>query len=246
MKKLFTLLIATAIGTLLCFSLVSCGECEHTYGEWVVDREATESEVGERHRECTKCGDKITEEIPKLAHTHTYADAWSYDNTYHFHASTCGHASEVSGKAAHTYGEWIIDREPTEDVAGAKHRVCTVCNKIENAEIKKLPHTHKYASTWSYDGTYHWHASTCGHTDAVSDKERHDFGESGICKREDCPALHEPVRVDVTLRNFKRANGAAGFDGQNFDAGRSREFIVFEKLDCRFQVVVHIISLFRG
>lgn len=53
-------------------------------------------------------------------------------------------------------------------------------------------------------------------------------GESGIGKREDCPALHEPVRVDVTLRNFKRANGATGFDGQNFDAGRNREFIVLK------------------
>ena len=71
-------------------------------------------------------------------------------------------------------------------------------------------------------------------------------GESGIGKRKDYPALHEPVRVDVTLRNFKRANGAASFDGQNFDAGRSREFIVFEKLDCRFQVVVHTISPCRG
>ena len=194
MKKPFTLLIATAIAALLCFSLVSCGECEHTYGEWITDRTATESAVGERHRECTKCGDKIIEEIPNLTHTHTYAEAWSYDDSYHWHDSTCGH--DPIGKAAHTYGEWIVDREATEDAAGAKHRVCTVCNKIENAEIEKLPHTHKYTSAWSYDGTYHWHASTCGHTDAVSDKEKHDFGGSGICM---CGAKDESISVKVYI-----------------------------------------------
>ena len=210
MKKLFTLLIATAIGTLLCFSLVSCGECEHTYGEWITDRAATESEVGERHRECTKCGDKITEEIPKLAHTHTYAEAWSYDDTYHWHDSTCGH--DPIGKTAHTYGDWIIDREATEDAAGAKHRVCTVCDKVENVAIPELSHTHKYASTWSYDSTYHWHASTCGHTDAVIDKEKHDFGESGICK---CGAKDESISVKVyidgTLTDTLHTGLAYGF-----------------------------------
>ena len=180
MKKIFTLLFAFVLGATILFSLASCGECEHTYGEWVVDRAATDSEVGERHRECTKCGDKITEEIPKLAHTHTYADAWSYDNTYHFHASTCGHASEVSGKAAHTYGEWIVDREATENAVGAKHRMCTVCNKVENVEIPELSHTHTYAEAWSYDDSYHWHDSTCGHETVISDKAKHTY-ENEVC-----------------------------------------------------------------
>ena len=38
------------------------------------------------------------------SHSHSYADAWSYDDTYHWHAATCGH-NVVSGKAEHTYGE---------------------------------------------------------------------------------------------------------------------------------------------
>ena len=74
MKKIITFLLSAILGTLLLFALVSCGECEHTYGEWVIDREATESTAGERHRECTKCGDRVTEDIPWL-----YAQGLQYE-----------------------------------------------------------------------------------------------------------------------------------------------------------------------
>ncbi|MBO5316375.1 MAG: hypothetical protein J6B48_08105 [Clostridia bacterium] len=37
----------------------------HTYGEWVITKEATESENGLKEKTCA-CGDKITEVIPKL------------------------------------------------------------------------------------------------------------------------------------------------------------------------------------
>lgn len=36
-------------------------------------------------------------------------------------------------------------------------------------------HTHTYASTWSKDEFYHWHAATCEHTTEVKDKAEHDW-----------------------------------------------------------------------
>ena len=36
-------------------------------------------------------------------HTHTFAEEWRRDENFHWHAATCGHAEEVSGKAEHTY-----------------------------------------------------------------------------------------------------------------------------------------------
>ena len=36
------------------------------------------------------------------AHTHTFAEEWSYNDTYHWHAATCEHTEEVSGRAAHS------------------------------------------------------------------------------------------------------------------------------------------------
>ena len=46
----------------------SCGEksavAVHTYGDWVVDKPATTTEVGSRYKTCSKCGYVVTEEIP--------------------------------------------------------------------------------------------------------------------------------------------------------------------------------------
>ena len=35
------------------------------------------------------------------------------------------------------------------------------------------PHVHSFATEWTYDDTFHWHASACGHEEEVSDKEEH-------------------------------------------------------------------------
>lgn len=219
MKKI-SYLLAVLLGALLFFSLFSCGKCEHewkdatcttaktctkcgitegeplghTYGDWIVDREATETEAGAKHRICSACEKREIAEIPMLAHTHKYASEWSYDDAYHWHNSTCGH--DPAGKTAHTYGDWIVDAEATEEADGVEHRICSVCGKVETAEIAKLSHTHKYTIEWSYDDAYHWHASTCGHDDAVADKAPHDFGDTGICE---CGAREINIAVTVYI-----------------------------------------------
>ena len=43
----------------------------HTYGEWVIEKEATETETGLKIRTCSVCGDKQTEVIPKKGSTDT-------------------------------------------------------------------------------------------------------------------------------------------------------------------------------
>ncbi len=50
-------------------------------------------------------------------HTHTFASEWTADDTYHWHAATCEHTTEVSDKAAHNF----------------ENDVCTVCQKIKPA-----------------------------------------------------------------------------------------------------------------
>ena len=47
----------------------------HTF-EWIVDREATEDETGEKHEECSVCGTKRSEgtEIPKKEKTPSTSD----------------------------------------------------------------------------------------------------------------------------------------------------------------------------
>ncbi len=39
------------------------------------------------------------------AHTHTFSNEWQTDQTHHWHAATCTHSGEVSGKAVHDFSE---------------------------------------------------------------------------------------------------------------------------------------------
>ena len=107
-------------------------------------------------------------------HEHTFASEWTSDETNHWHTATCGHTTEVSGKAEHTFGEWTTTKEATEEAAGSKKRTCTVCGYTATEVIEKLAHTHTFASEWTKDESNHWHASTCGH-DVTDSKAEHSF-----------------------------------------------------------------------
>ena len=39
---------------------------EHTFGTWIVDKEATKTASGSKHRECSVCHRKVHERIPKI------------------------------------------------------------------------------------------------------------------------------------------------------------------------------------
>lgn len=53
------------------------------------------------------------------AHTHTFESGWTYDADSHWHKATCEHATEVSGKAAHTFSG----------------NECTVCHYTKPQEV---------------------------------------------------------------------------------------------------------------
>ena len=114
---------------------------------------------------------------PEPAHEHEFTDSWSKDGTYHWHAATCEHTTEVSGKAEHTFGDWTVTTEATEEAEGSRERSCTVCGYTATEVIAKLEHKHTYSEDWTKDATHHWHAATCEHTTEVSDKAEHSFGE---------------------------------------------------------------------
>ena len=138
-------------------------------------------------------------------HEHTYSTEWSKDATSHWHAATCEHTSEVSDKAAHTFGEGVVTKEATETETGIKTYTCTVCKYEKTESIAVLPHTHKYSTNWTSDATSHWHAATCGH-DVKSDEAAHTFDEGvktcSVCeykKTEAIPVLPSTQAVFVKI-----------------------------------------------
>ena len=96
----------------------------HTFKQ-IIDKEATATEKGSKHEECTVCGYKKTAvDIPKIdSHNHNYGTEWKYDSTNHWHECECGNKADIT---AHTFKQ-IIDKEATATEKGSKHEECTVC-----------------------------------------------------------------------------------------------------------------------
>lgn len=115
---------------------------------------------------------------PEL-HVHTFADEWTTSETHHWKAATCEHTENVTNLALHSFGGWIITKEPTEEELGSKERVCIVCNYKEITEIEKIAHTHThtYSDEWISSETHHWKAATCEHTGTVINFAEHSFGD---------------------------------------------------------------------
>ena len=74
-------------------------------------------------------------------HEHTFAEEWSSDETSHWHAATCGHTTELSGKAAHNFGDWQVTKEPTCTQEGKKIVYCTVCEYEKEETIPAKGHS---------------------------------------------------------------------------------------------------------
>ena len=106
----------------------SCGDksdlTAHSF-KWVTDKEATATEKGSKHEECTVCGYKKTAvDIPKIdSHNHDYGTEWKYDSTNHWHECEDGEKADIT---AHNF-KWIVDKEATATEKGSKHEECTVC-----------------------------------------------------------------------------------------------------------------------
>ncbi len=62
------------------------------------------------------------------AHTHTFDESkWVSNETAHWHAATCEHATETKGKAAHTWNDGEITTPASCTEEGEKTYTCTVC-----------------------------------------------------------------------------------------------------------------------
>lgn len=80
-------------------------------------------------------------EVESEKHEHTFSKEWTGDAIAHWHAATCEHKTEISGIAEHTFGEWKVTKEASEEQGGEKKRICSVCNYVD---IAKLEHVHTF------------------------------------------------------------------------------------------------------
>ncbi len=187
-------------GTATCTAKKKCSICGQTYGEldpnnhthlsdWIFDETGhwkTCNDCGAiiekaahsggtatctAKKKCEVCGQSYSEPDPN---NHTHLSGWASDETHHW--KTCSACNTDIEKSAHTYGDWIIDKEATATEAGSRHKVCTICNYETQTETIPAtgPCTHE-GSTWepADDGVHHVKkCADCGAEPAI---EKHNF-----------------------------------------------------------------------
>lgn len=110
----------------------------HEYGEWVIDKPATEDAAGSKHRDCIRGDDTQTEVIPQLTHVHTPGAAvkenevpatceaeGSYDEVVR--CSKCGEVISTTHKTTPALGhKWKATKvvAPTYESQGYTEYVC--------------------------------------------------------------------------------------------------------------------------
>ena len=131
-------------------------------------------------KKCTICGQSYGELDPS---NHTALSGWASDETHHW--KTCSACNTDIEKSAHTFDDWIIDKEATATEAGAKCRECSVCHYKETAAIPPVPCTHE-GSTWEPANDGEHHVKKCTDCGAIIEEAAHSGGAATCTKAKKC------------------------------------------------------------
>jgi len=146
----------------------------HSYDEWVVTKYPTETEKGEKRRDCKNCDHYETEAIAELEHDHSRHGVTVLEAvaptctatglTEGKKCSGCGEilvAQQIVPANGHRYGEWTQTLAPTCTEKGSECRDCDDCDHYETRELSAKGHTNKDAvvenqidATCTADGSY--------------------------------------------------------------------------------------------
>jgi hypothetical protein len=119
----------------------------HNYPDtWTVATPATCLATGVEERACTVCGEKESRSTAKSGHTIVTDVAVSATCTVEgktegSHCSVCGEvivAQTAVPATGHTYGDWVIETQPTESSYGIKVKKCVNCDDEIPTTIAKL------------------------------------------------------------------------------------------------------------
>ena len=168
MKKTIKTLLLLCLSLILCMAfLTSCNENNstdgttgsnqsseqegnithtHSFGEWVITKEATCLADGAQERACA-CGEKEIE-IIKAKGSHTFEEwvvtkeATCLADGAQERVCACGEKEieVIKSKGFHTFGEWGVTKEATCLTEGAQERACA-CGEKEKQTLGAKGHT---------------------------------------------------------------------------------------------------------
>ncbi len=169
-------------------------ETAHTFGNWVIDENATEATEGSRHRECIICGHINRETIPELGHTHSFDREVTEDKylkseatctmpAVYYKSCECGETSTDTFTSGNALGHDFIVLQHDENQHWKKCSRCDVTDTKENHIYDNEQdnsckvcgynrgiapaHTHNWANAWSHNTAYHWHECLSSNCDVT-------------------------------------------------------------------------------
>lgn len=165
--------------------VVESSQHVHVWGPGTVTKKPTCTEDGIESSVCT-CG-QITdsrklEALGHDLHGHMGKDPTCLDNGWNQY-ETCSRCDYSTYEEIPALGHDIIN-------VASKESTCTNigwnayehCSRCSYSTYKEIPAKgHSFSPEWSMDSLYHWHASTCGHTELTQDKGEHSWNEGNIC-----------------------------------------------------------------
>ena len=83
---------------------------------------------------------------------HNFAEEWSNDETYHWHACADKGCKEIKDKAEHSWDGGNVTVEPTTEKEGAMVYTCTVCRREKTEKIDTLVAETEYTITFDSKG----------------------------------------------------------------------------------------------
>ena len=116
--------------------------------------EPTCTTSGLKEYNCSRCGETYTEIIDPLRHNYELKPEKSREadctqpGTEYYVCGRCGdvHLVRIPAKG-HDWGDWIVDKQATDQTDGAQHRICKVCGERQDTAIPKLDHVHNHIPT---------------------------------------------------------------------------------------------------
>lgn len=211
------LLLALVAVVVLCLSLAACDNHTHTYGEWTLTTQPTETATGEATRTCTECGEAETVTVAALSDT----TVWTASTTAATHTedgktvytSTYGTVEIKLPKLAdnHVFDKQVVNAKYlkseatcTEAAVYYKSCACGESSKEHGGETfttgEALGHDFEHgtevagsrkAATCIAAGEYKVKCSRCDEVTTIAldiDPNAHDWNEGTITKPATCSA----------------------------------------------------------
>ena len=185
----------------------------HTIGEYV-------HSSGEKHKR--KCGgnwkgSECTATFCEEPHSYT----WEMGDGKH--KQVCSQCGDIKNSGDCSFGEWIIDSEAKVGVEGQKHRVCSVCNGVENATIPAKTDSGNKENDKGQGGNEQDTTPTKEDDVPVINPATEDVVKNANPpKRSTAQAVRTPSENDVIQKEDSVDTGVAGNTENNLD-GRDEE-----------------------